>query len=373
MADLELRDVVKRYDRVTAIQRLNVRVEDGELMVLLGRPGAGKTTTLKVVAGIEPVTAGQVFIGGEDVTLTPPEERDVAMVFETYALYPHLNVFDNITLSFRAPARTVRSGREEIEKRVKEITDMLEISEFLDRRPRELSGGQRQRVSLARALVRKPRLILMDEPIAHLDARLRHGLRPDLRNLLRERGLTALHATTDYMEAFVMADRVMVLSEGSVLQVGTRQEIFSTPASEKVGELIGIPPMNVIQNATPFVRDGRMSLEADGFSMKIREQQKARIEKEGLSTLKIGIYPSEIEIIETDDPREATVTGEVYVYEPLGTKGSLSVKVGNEILKVQTGARFDKRTAGEPVSLYIDEKKVHVFDAHEGRNILESY
>ncbi|MBW2057218.1 MAG: ABC transporter ATP-binding protein [Deltaproteobacteria bacterium] len=372
MADLELQGVEKKYDKVSAVERLDLRLEDGELVVLLGRPGAGKTTTLKVVAGIEPVTSGRVFIGGEDVTLLPPEERDVAMVFETYALYPHLSVLDNITLSFRAPARAVRVAQEEIERRVKEITDMLEISGFLDRRPKELSGGQRQRVSLARALVRKPRVLLMDEPIAHLDARLRHGLRPDLRNFLKERGLTTLHATTDYMEAFGMADRVVILSEGSVLQIGTRQEIFSRPANEKVGELIGIPPMNLIKRAVPVVEDGRMSLDADGFRVKIGRQQQAKIEEEGLSSVRIGIYPSEIELLEAGDPREPTVTGEVYVYEPLGTKGSLSVKVGSEILKVQTGARIDKRTTGEEVRLFIDEKRIHVFDARDGKNIMES-
>lgn len=370
MADLEIREVMKKYDKATVIERMNLRVEDGELVVLLGRPGAGKTTTLKIVAGIEPVTTGQVFIGGEDITYTLTEERDVAMVFETYALYPHLSVFDNITLSFKAPARTVTVGEEEIKKQVKEITDMLEIPDLLDRKPRELSGGQRQRVSLARALIRKPRVALMDEPIAHLDARLRHGLRPDLRNFLKERRVTTLYSTTDYMEAFGMADRVTILSEGRVLQIGNIQAIFSRPASEKVGELIGIPPMNIIYNAKPVVREGQMSIEANGFRIKIREEQQKKIEKRGLSLLKIGIYPSEIEIIATDDQHRTTVTGEIYVYEPLGSKGSLSVKVGNKILKVQTDARMQKRTTGEQVRLYIDEKKVHVFDSKDGLNIL---
>jgi multiple sugar transport system ATP-binding protein len=372
MADLELREVVKKYDKITAIERLNLRIADGELVVILGRPGAGKTTTLKVVAGIEPVTAGQVWIGGEDVTLAPPEERDVAMVFETYALYPHLSVLDNITLSFRAPARKERVGGEAIQRRVREITDMLEISDLLDRKPRELSGGQRQRVSLARTLVRSPRVTLMDEPIAHLDARLRHGLRPDLRNFLKERGLTTLYATTDYMEALGMADRVIILSEGRVLQIGTRQEIFTRPASERVGGLIGIPSMNVIRNAKPMVSEGRIHLEADGLRIRIQEEQEKRIQQKGLSALNIGIYPSEIEIIEAGDPREATLAGEIYVYEPLGTKGSLSVKIGNEILKVQTDARTHKRTPGEPVRLYIDEKRIHIFDAENGENLLES-
>jgi multiple sugar transport system ATP-binding protein len=372
MADLEIREVRKKYDEVTAIEGLNLRVEDGELVVILGRPGAGKTTTLKVVAGIEPVTEGQVFIGREDVTLVPPEERDVAMVFETYALYPHLTIFNNITLSFRAPARSERVGEEEIKKRTREITDMLEISDLLDRKPRELSGGQRQRVSLARALVRKPRLVLMDEPIAHLDARLRHGLRPDLRNLLKERGLTALYATTDYMEALGMADRVMILSEGRVLQIGTRQEIFGRPAGEKVGELIGIPAMNVIQNAKPVVREGQMYLNANGFQLKIRGEQRRIIEKKALSDVKIGIYPSEIDIIGTGDKRKATATGELYVYEPLGAKGSLSVKIGNEILKVQTAPRMREGTIGEKIRLHIDSKKIHVFDSQDGTNILES-
>jgi ABC-type sugar transport system ATPase subunit len=292
------------------------------------------------------------------------------MVFETYALYPHLSVFDNITFSFRAPARTIKIEQEEINKRVGPITDMLEISQFLDRKPRELSGGQRQRVALARALVRNPNLNLMDEPIAHLDARLRHGLRPDLRNYLKERRFTTLYATTDYTEAFGMADRVIILNEGCVLQTGTRQEIFNRPASEKVGELIGIPPMNVIRNAKPVVAKGRTALETDGFQIEIREEQQREIEQKTLSTLNIGLYPSEIELLQADDTRRPTVTGQIYVYEPLGLKGSLSVKVGNEILKVQTSARIKKTTAGEEVRLHIDQEKVHLFDAQDGSNIL---
>lgn len=372
MADLQMRDVVKKYEKVTAIECLNLKVADGELLILLGRPGAGKTTTLKIAAGLEPVTAGHVFIGGEDVTLVPTEERDVAMVFETYALYPHLSVFDNISFSFRAPARSVKVDNAEINRRVQVLTEMLEISDLLDRKPRELSGGQRQRVAVARALVRNPRLNLMDEPIAHLDARLRHELRPDLRNYLKERKVTTLYATTDYIEALGMADRVMILSEGRVVQIGTRQEILSRPASEKVGELIGIPPMNVIQNAKPVAAEGRMFLEANGCRIRIQAQQQNKIEKKKSSTLNIGIYPSEIELIQADDPSKPSLTGEVYVYEPLGTKGSLSVKVGNEILKVQTSARVPKAAAGEPVKLYIDESKVHVFDATDGSNILAS-
>jgi multiple sugar transport system ATP-binding protein len=167
-----------------------------------------------------------------------------------------------------------------------------------------------------------------------------------------------------------MADRVIILNAGYVLQTGTRQEIFDRPASEKVGELIGIPPMNVVRNAKPVVAKGRTGLATDGFQIEIREEQQKRIEQKALSTLNIGLYPSEIELLQADDTRRPTVTGEIYVYEPLGLKGSLSVKVGNEVLKVQTSARIQKTTAGEEVRLHIDEKKVHVFDAQDGSNIL---
>jgi multiple sugar transport system ATP-binding protein len=372
MANLQIQELIKKYDKVTAIEGLNLSIADGELVVILGRPGAGKTTTLKVVAGIEPVSAGKIYFEDEDITHTPPEERDVAMVFETYALYPHLSVFDNITLSFKAPVRRIKLGEEEIQKRVTPITEMLEITEFLDRKPRELSGGQRQRVALARALVRDPRLVLLDEPIAHLDARLRHGLRPDLRNYLKDRGFTTLYATTDYIEAFGLADRVVILNEGCVLQIGTRDKILGTPANEKVGQLIGIPPMNVIQDAKPIVEAGRMALEANGFQIKIGKDQYQMIEKKGLAAVDIGVYPSDIELIEADNTSKPTVNGEVYVYEPLGMKGALSVKVGNEILKVQISARIQRAGAGDPVKLYIDEKRIHIFDAQDGSNILMS-
>jgi ABC-type sugar transport system ATPase subunit len=371
MADLELKAVVKRYDNFTALERMDLRVEDKELVALLGAPGAGKTSTLKVAAGLEPVTEGRVLLGGEDVTRVPPEERDVAMVFETYALYPHLSVLDNITLSFRAPARAVRMRQEEINRRVDEVARLLEISELLTRRPRELSGGQRQRVSLARALVRDPRVVLMDEPISHLDARLRHGLRPDLRNFVKGRGLTTLYATTDYMEALGMADRVVILEAGRLLQIGRREEIFANPASLKVGELIGIPPMNVIRVARPVLSGGRMYVEADGFRIGIKAELREKIEQRGLTWVALGIHPSEIEVMERGDEGEPSVTGEVYVYEPLGTKGALSVKVGNEILKVQTPPRFRKSVIGSSVGLRIDEERVHLFDAHTGVNLLK--
>jgi multiple sugar transport system ATP-binding protein len=370
MAELEIQEVTKKYGKVTAIERLNLHVDDGEFMVLLGRPGAGKTSILKIAAGIEPVTKGKVYIGGNDVTLAPAEERDVAMVFENYALYPHRSVFDNITLSFKAPARSGKMGKGEIRKRVEEITDLLEISNLLDRKPRELSGGQRQRVALARTLVRRPKISLMDEPIAHLDARLRHSLRPDLRHYMKERQITTLYATTDYVEAFGMADRVVILSDGQAMQTGKLIDIFGNPASVKVGELIGIPPMNILHDAEPVGSDGQMFLEANGFRIKILEEQQRRIEEKGLSSVKIGIYPSEIELVDTSDPQRTTVTGEVYVYEPLGSKGSLSVKVGNEILKVQTGPRIQKKNTGEQVNLYIDQNKIHVFDSENGQNIM---
>jgi len=370
MAKIELREVVKKYGEVIALDKVSFQAQDGEFLTILGRPGAGKTTTLKVIAGVETITQGKVLLGGEDVTSLSPEFRDVAMVFETYALYPHLSVYDNIVFSFRSPLRYHTLSEGELKNRVREITEMLQISDLLDRKPVELSGGQRQRVSLARALVRRPQLFLMDEPIAHLDAKLRHGLRPELRNLQRRLGVTTLFTTTDYIEALGMGERILILSEGKVLQIGTQRELWTTPASEEVGELLGMPSMNIIKGASPRVKAGEMFLTTNGFEIKISKKQRLKIEERNLTKVDVGIHPSEIRLLGPDDKNEITCIGQIYVYEPLGIKGSLSVQVGEHTLKVQTPARFIKRTPGEQIRMYINERNIHIFDPITRKNIL---
>lgn len=369
MAKLELREVVKKYGEVIALDRVSFQVQDGEFLTILGRPGAGKTTILKIIAGVEPITQGKLLLGGEDVASLSPEFRDVAMVFETYALYPHLSIYDNIVFPLRSPLRRHTLSENELKSRVGEITEMLQISDLLDRKPVELSGGQRQRVSLARALVRRPQLFLMDEPIAHLDAKLRHGLRPELRNLQRRLGVATLFTTTDYMEALGIGERILVLNEGKVLQIGTQRELWATPASEEVGELLGMPPMNIIKGATLRVKAGEMFLADSGFKVKIGKKQRLRIEERNLTKVDVGIHPSEIRLLQSDDKYEVTCIGRIYVYEPLGTKGSLSVRVGEHTLKIQTGARFTKRTPEEQIKMYINERDIHIFDPTTRKNI----
>jgi len=370
MVKLELREVVKKYGKVIALDRVSFQVQDRQFLTILGRPGAGKTTTLKIIAGVEPVTQGQVFLGGEDVTSLSPELRDVAMVFETYALYPHLSIYDNIAFSFRSPLRRHTLSENELKNRVKEIVEMLQISDLLNRRPAELSGGQRQRVSLARALVRRSQLFLMDEPIAHLDAKLRHGLRPELRNLQHRLGITTLFTTTDYGEALGMGERILVLSRGKISQIGTQRELWAMPASEEVGELLGVPPMNIIKGVTPRTKAGEMFLTTDGLEIMIGGKKRLRIEERHLDKVDIGIHPSDIQLLESDNKYEVTCIGQVYVYELLGIKGSLSVEVGRHVLKVQTPTRFMKRSLGEQIKMHIDEENIHIFDPTTRRNIL---
>ena len=243
MSDLRLAAVTKTYGGETALSAIDLDCADGTLFVVFGPSGAGKSTLLKLVAGIEDPSEGRIWIAGRDVTALPPQRRDIAMAFESYALYPHLSVWRNLEFPLRAPGRGL--GANDRAERIREVAALLEITELLERRPNQLSGGQRQRVSLGRALVRDAHATLLDEPIAHLDARLRNALRGELKHYLRSHGATALYATPDYVEAFGIADVVAILIAGQLHQVGPPQEIYEKPSSLAVAELVGDPRMNI--------------------------------------------------------------------------------------------------------------------------------
>jgi multiple sugar transport system ATP-binding protein len=239
MATVTLRGLSKRYGKTLAVDALNLTVNDGEFFVLLGPSGAGKTTTLGLIAGLETPDSGEIFLGDQSVTTVNPWRRDVAMAFESYALYPHMSVYDNIAFPLRAPTRSPRLSESEIKTRVHRIATMLQIDKLLDRSPSQLSGGQRQRTSLGRMLVRQPRVFLMDEPIVHLDAKLRHHMRGELKQLHAQFPVTTLYATPDWVEAVAMGHRIAVLDRGRIVQTGTPDEIYNQPVNRFVADFVG--------------------------------------------------------------------------------------------------------------------------------------
>ena len=244
MADVALDAVTKRFREVTAVNSLSCAIADGEFVVLLGPTGAGKTTTLRLVAGLERPDAGRVLIAGQDATRMPPAERDVAFVFQQYSLYPHLSVFDNLAFPLRAPGR--RMAAVAIEARVRQVAELLRIDSKLANRATELSGGQMQRVAIGRALVREPKIFLMDEPLSSLDAKLRAELRVELKRIQRELGATILYVTHDQIEAMTMADRIGVMDCGRLVQLGTPREVFEAPVNTYVAARLGQPAINLV-------------------------------------------------------------------------------------------------------------------------------
>jgi len=370
MAYLEIRNLTKEYGKVKALDAFTLKVKHNELVVILGQPGAGKTTLLMTLAGLEPLTQGEIILNDENITDKPTELRNIAMAFEAYALYPHFTVWENITFSFySSQGKSAGLSKEEISERAKRITELLEISNLLKRYPRELSGGQMQRVSLARALVRSPKLFLLDEPIAHLDAKLRHRLRPELRRLQKQMGVATLYTTTDYMEAFGMADKVLVLHKGLSLQIGTKEDIWNKPAHRIIGNLLGLPSMNIIPGGRAKIVNGKMNIfTEDGFQIPMNKEQQTKIQEKNIEKIDIGIHPSDIHIIGADE-YNPVLRGEIYVYESLGIKGALSVKVNKRIIRVQTPARYEKRKIGEKIDLYFKEADTHLFDSKSGLNI----
>ncbi len=294
MAGVRLEQVTKLYGRKTAVKEVSLNCKEGEFFSIVGPTGAGKSTILKMIAGIEAATSGKIFLGDRLVNDLPPQDRNVSMAFETYNLYPHFNVYDNIAFPLRAPRWNLKLSQQEERRRIEEIADFLGIGELLERLPQHLSGGQKQRVSLARALVRRPEVYLLDEPIAHLDARLKFSTQTLLKEFAARYQSTILYVTHDYREALALSDHMAVLRRGRIEQEGTPYEIYNTPATDFVGNLIGEPPMNLIDGEV-VTRDGKTLFNVgEGFSVPIREDRLASLKKvtrqeDGRAVTRLGI------------------------------------------------------------------------------------
>lgn len=367
MASVELIRVTKAYDGLIALKDVSFECHDGELVALLGSAGAGKTSLLKIISGLEGVATGEVHIGGELVNELPAEKRDTAMVFETYSLYPHFSVYKNMAFPLHAPVRKSQLRSSEIEKRVRSVAEVLKIGELLDRFPSQLSGGQRQRVALGRALVRDPKVFLMDEPLAHLDAKLRHELRGELKRVQKDIGITTIYATPDYTEAMAMADHVVFLHEGTLHQYGTPADIFDRPASVLVAQMVGDPPMNLF-DAEIVSEGGRFRFKSGDFTLEAPEhviQMLKSLPKH--ETITVGVRPTDL-IPSLEPGGGECIAGVVHVFEPLGPSTLLTVRVGARMVSVKVRGEFAV-DFDEKVWLDAGVENIHLFDAQTGRRL----
>lgn len=362
--ELTVAGISKKFGEEYAVKDLEFNVKAGELFALLGPSGAGKTTTMNLIGGIEKPDCGDILVDGSSIIDLKPQQRDFAMVFESYALYPHFTVEENMSFPLKAPNRITNYSDGEIKEIVHNTAKMLEIEDLLHRYPRELSGGQKQRVGLGRVLVRKPRLFLMDEPIAHLDAKLRHHMRGELRKLQKKTGVTTVLATPDHNEVVAMADRAAVLSHGNVQQIGTPIELFGKPRNVVVANTMGDPPINMLDCRIAKKRN-IMYLSGDGFSIKCNRQLEGKISKHGLhDEVILGIRPSDMRI--KIDSKEGLIAAEVYVFEPLGGEAVATLSVGGKRMKVV--CPWEKKLKiGEKVGLSFSLDNVHLFDQKSGK------
>jgi len=348
MAAISLQGICKQYRGHTAVDRLDLEVEDGEFMVLVGPSGCGKSTTLRMIAGLEDISAGRLLIGGRDVTHAEPHARDIAMVFQSYALYPHMTVHMNMAFGL---LRTSRLPRAEIEQRVQDAARRLKITELLERRPNELSGGQRQRVAIGRALVRQPKVFLFDEPLSNLDAKLRTHMRGELERLHDALGITIVYVTHDQVEAMTLGTRIAVMDGGRLQQVGAPMEVYRQPATRFVASFIGSPEMNFL----PVPAD------ADGARTWLGERYGAPALEQG--TL-LGLRPEELSLA-TDDDAPLRWSGVVQRVERLGAEAYAQIRVGDAGVLVRTAADAPLQS-DQPVVLTPDLARLRVFDARSG-------
>ncbi|HEX8852402.1 MAG TPA: ABC transporter ATP-binding protein [Pyrinomonadaceae bacterium] len=352
--DVRFESVTKRFGPSLVVDGLSLTIEDGEFVVLLGPSGCGKTTTLRMLAGLEDASAGDIYIGEERVNDIPTQHRDVAMVFQSYALYPHMTIAENIAY----PLRVRRMAREETSRRVERVAAMLEIKGLLARRPRELSGGERQRVALARAIVREPRVYLMDEPLSNLDARLRVQMRGELKRLQHELGTTALYVTHDQAEAMTLAHRVAVMRGGRLQQFDTPMNIYHRPANRFVAEFVGSPSMNFIE--------GRADAASRAFvcgpiALGLSDEQLGRVG--GRERVTLGVRPEHIGLSTIE--REGYLPARAYVAELMGNETLVFFKLGEERLIARAPADF-RAEPEEPVWAHFEMERAEFFDAESG-------
>jgi multiple sugar transport system ATP-binding protein len=356
MAQVLLKDLNKKYDEVHAVKDVNLHIRDKEFIVLVGPSGCGKSTTLRMVAGLEEITGGEIVIGDRVVNDLPPKDRDIAMVFQNYALYPHMTVYDNMAFGLKMR----KFPKAEIAKRVHDAAEILGIQELLKRKPRQLSGGQRQRVAVGRAIVRHPQVFLFDEPLSNLDAKLRVQMRVELKRLHDRLETTAIYVTHDQVEAMTLGDRVVVMKDGWIQQVGEPLELYGNPANRFVAGFIGSPAMN-FADVTITEAGGALVAEAPGFRIQVPPAQNARLKPYKGQRATLGIRPEDLHVAGGADAAAHTFDALVDVVEPLGSEILLDVKAGASTLVARVEPTV-RAKVHEHVKLAMNPERLHFFD-----------
>jgi len=356
--------VVKRFGSEEVLRGCDLEIADGEFVVLVGPSGSGKTTLLRIVAGLEEVSGGEVRIGERIVTYLDPKDRDVAMVFQNYALYPHMSVYENIAFALRRQ----HVPKREVDQRVREAARMLAIEHLLKRKPKQLSGGQRQRVALGRAIVRHPSAFLMDEPLSNLDAHLRAEMRAEILKLHRRLGATFIFVTHDQVEALTMGDRIVVMAEGQILQVGTPDELYLRPRSRFVGGFIGSPRMGFVESDV-VEEGGRLRLRSGPLvDVAVPARLEAGLRRAGWRKATVGLRPDHLGLGPSPAGEDGgAIKGTVEVVEPLGAEQHVLVRVGESTLTAKL-PRTDRVKAEDTIELHVtDPSGVHIFNVDDGK------
>jgi multiple sugar transport system ATP-binding protein len=357
MADVALRNVVKRYDEVEAVRGVSLNIPDKEFVVLVGPSGCGKSTTLRMIAGLEEISTGDILIGGDVVNDVPPRDRDIAMVFQNYALYPHMTVFEN--MSFGLKLR--RTPKAEIKARVERAAQILSITDLLERRPKQLSGGQRQRVAMGRAIVRNPKVFLFDEPLSNLDAKLRVQMRTEIKRVHQKVKTTTIYVTHDQVEAMTLADRVVVMNDGRIEQVGTPHELYHSPKTHFVAGFIGSPAMNFLPCKVERNGAGLVLNLADGLSFPMPADLSARYGKAVGKPMIFGLRPEHITEPRGGAGEKSEFTANLDVVEPMGMETMVFFRVeGTEVC-----GRVEPTSAagpGQPMRLRANLNHMHLID-----------
>ena len=352
---------------VVAVQEFNLDIKDKEFIVLVGPSGCGKSTTLRMVAGLEDISGGELYIGDRLVNDVPPKDRDIAMVFQNYALYPHMTVYDNIAFALKLR----HMPKDEIDRKVKEAAEILDITQYLDRKPKAMSGGQRQRVAIGRAIVREPQVLLMDEPLSNLDAKLRNQMRAEIIKLRERINTTFIYVTHDQTEAMTLGDRIVIMKDGFVQQVGTPQEVFNHPYNLFVAGFIGTPQMNFFNDAKLVKENGKYAVKLADLVVELSEEKQAKLAANNVEPqdIVLGVRPEHIELA------QAGIGGKVDVSEMMGSSVHLHVSaLGQDVVLVvstmnMTGAEVAALANGNPVTFNFAGHVCHVFNKETGVNL----
>ena len=367
MSGVTLKNVVKQFGAIKAVDDLSIEIQDKEFAVLVGPSGCGKTTALRMIAGLETISSGDIYIGDTRVNDMPPKDRDIAMVFQNYALYPHMNIREN--MGFGLKIRQL--PQKEIDVRVQEASDILGLNELLERKPKELSGGQRQRVAVGRAIVRKPKLFLFDEPLSNLDAKLRVAMRAEISKLHLRLGATIIYVTHDQVEAMTMADRIFILHNGALQQTGAPLEVYGQPANRFVAGFIGSPAMNFIE-ATLVREDGAWFIDADDFRVRAPKTFHAQLEPHARRPVIFGIRPEDMAV---HDPAAGagdgnTVTARADVVETLGSEIFVYLTCGPHSIVARMEVPERPLVVGQTLEVDLKMVKTHIFDQETSQTIV---